>query len=678
VSADDRTAAAARAEELRRLIAHHRRRYYVDDDPEIPDAEYDLLERELDGIERRWPELVTPDSPTRRVGGAVGPGLAPVHHPSPLLSLDNAYDAGELRAWEERLIRAAGGPPGAYVVEPKIDGLSIAVHWSAGRLARAATRGDGTTGEDVTANARAIAAIPGTLARPVGHLEARGEVFLPREAFDRLNRERAERGEPPFANPRNAAAGQLRRLDAQVTAAVGLDCHFYALAAIDGVPPRTHGEALALLGRLGLPTDPRVERCANLDEVLAYRERLVARRAELPYVIDGVVVKVDDLDVRERAGATSKFPRWAVALKYPAERARTVVRSIAVQVGRTGKLTPVAELEPVLLAGTTVARATLHNEDEVARLDVRPGDAVLIAKAGEIIPQVVQVLAEARPPDRAPFVMPERCPICGSAAVREEGEAARYCTGAACPAQLRERLLHWGSRAGMDIAGLGESLVEQLVAADRVRDVADLYALDAAAVVALERMGPRSAANLLDQIEASKGRPLDRLIHALGIRHVGQRAARVLADAFDSLGALLQAPPERLEALDEIGPKTAAALRRFAEQPENLRLIERLDAAGVSLRAAPRPAREVPAASPFLGRTVVITGTLPGRTRQELAALIERLGGRVAGSVSRTTDLVLAGAGAGSKLERARALGLRIVEPDELEQMLATMGQSGP
>jgi DNA ligase (NAD+) len=665
-----RSRALRRAAELRELIAHHRKRYYVDDDPAITDAEYDALERELVEIERRFPELVTPDSPTQRVGGAPAAEFATFQHPTPLLSLDNAYDEVELREWEGRLLRALGVQRVSYVVEPKVDGLSVAVHYRDGVLERGVTRGDGVVGEDVTANVRTIRSIPMRLTRPVASLEARGEVFLPRRRFERLNAERAAAGEPPFANPRNAAAGQLRRLDSRITAGVGLDCFFYALAASTAGLPATQTATWAHLRDLGLRTNPRNEPCEDLAGVLDYYARLSRDRAGLDYEIDGVVVKVDALALREAAGATAKFPRGAVAFKYPAQQATTRVARIVVQVGRTGKLTPVAELEPVSLAGTTVSRATLHNEDEVQRRDVRPGDVVRIEKAGEIIPQVVRVVASERRDGSEPFAMPERCPVCGAAAVREPGEVARYCTGAACPAQRRERILHYASRGGMDIRGLGEALVEQLVASGAIHDVADLYTLAPEPLAGLERMGAKSAANLLEQIAASRRRPLHRLIFALGIRHVGARVARILADAFGSMERLSAATAEELEAVEEIGPKIAAAVRHFAEQPGNVELIRRLRDAGVEMRSAvPAPARRAVPSS-FAGKTVVLTGTLPHRSRAEAAALIESAGARVATSVSRSTDLVVAGRDAGAKLAQARALGIEVIDAEEFERRL--------
>jgi DNA ligase (NAD+) len=660
-----------RAAELKELIAHHRKLYYVDNDPEISDEEYDRLERELREIEQAHPELVTFDSPTRRVGGEPAEGFETFAHATPLLSLDNVYNEQELQEWQQRLLRAVGKEMTGYVVEPKIDGLSIAVHYKDGILMRGVTRGDGRIGEDVTANVRTIRSIPLRLTRPVASLEARGEVFMPRRAFEELNRARIEQGEQPFANPRNAAAGAVRLLDPRITAARRLDCYFYALPAIAGDAPATHEEGLARLRDLGLRTNPLNEACADLSGVMARFEALQALRDSLDYEIDGVVVKVNDVELQAKAGATSKFPRWAVAMKYPAQQATTRVLSITVQVGRTGKLTPVADLEPVPLAGTTVARATLHNEDEVSRKDVRVGDSVLIEKAGEIIPQVVKVVISKRVPGAESFEMPDSCPVCGSRAVREEGEAARYCSGASCPAQLRERLLHFASRAAMDIQGLGVALVDQLCEQGMVRDAADLYNLNRQELMALERMGEKSADNLLAQIEASKQRPLHNLLFALGIRHVGERAASILAAELRSVEALASTEPDKLVELDEIGPKTAAAVSHFFDQPHNRELVERLSNAGLTLKPSTTPADLADAVrSPFSGKTVVLTGALPGRSRREAKELIESLGGRVAGSVSRKTDLVIAGEGAGSNLDKARRLGLRIISAQEFDRAL--------
>jgi len=666
---------ARRAAELRRLIEHHRHRYYVDDAPEISDAEYDALERELSALEAAHPELSTPNSPTQRVGGEASALFAPFRHKTPLLSLDNAYSDDELRAWSARLARALGSEPRGFVVEPKVDGLSMAVHFRDGALERGVTRGDGVVGEDVTQNTRAIASIPEQLSRPVPFLEARGEVFMPRAAFRELNRRREEAGEPAFANPRNAASGAVRMKDATNTAERSLACFFYVLAEVTGVDaPPTHHGGLDLLRRLGLPVNPLNVRCETLDQARDAIASLRARRDDLPYQIDGAVVKLDDLALQAEAGVTSKFPRWAVAFKYPAEQATTIVRAIAAQVGRTGALTPVAELEPVVLAGTTVSRATLHNEDEVVRKDVRAGDTVLIEKAGEIIPQVVKVILERRPADAARFVLPSACPSCGTAVVREEDEVASRCPNPDCPAKRREAMLHFASRPGMDIQGLGDALVDQLLARGLVRDFDSIYALDAGTLAGLERMGAKSAANVIAEIEESKSRPLHRLLFALGLRHVGERAAKVLAARFGTMEAIAAADLDTLLAVPEVGPKTAASVRAFFDTAAAAALVKRLAASGVRMTAEKAQARSAET-SPLAGKTIVLTGTIPGLSREEAKARIERLGGRVAASVSKRTDLVIAGDDAGSKLEKARELGIEIRGPREIEALLAAAAE---
>ena len=662
--------ATERALALRREIAVHRKRYYVDNDPDVSDAAYDALERELVEVETAYPELITPDSPTQRVGGEPSESFSTFEHRTPLLSLDNAYGAADLRDWETRLLRTLDeGQTPTYMVEPKVDGLSVAVHFEGGGLRRGVTRGDGTVGEDVTSNVRTIRSIP--LELPDGEtrdLEARGEVFLPRSVFAEHNRAREAAGEPAFANPRNAAAGALRMLDPRITAERKLDCFFYDVARWGGQERATHEETFTLLRRLGLRTNPLNRVCASIDEVVEAFDELGELRDTLDYEIDGLVVKVNELPLRDIAGTTSKFPRWAIAVKYPAQQATTRVLRIAVQVGRTGKLTPVAELEPVQLAGTTVSRATLHNEDEVERKDVREGDTVFVEKAGEIIPQVVKTVPAKRPSGAKRYRFPVNCPVCGADAVREEGEVARYCTNVACPAQLREKLLHFAGRGGMDIQGLGESLVDQLLEKGLVSDVTGIYGLTAEALVELERMGEKSATNLIDEIERSRDRPLSRLLFGLGIRHVGARAARLLASRVGSIDALATADPEQLEELDEIGPKTAHAVTRFFAWPANRELVERLRAAGVRTEATEEelaPVARSVEGSPFSGKTVVLTGALPGIPRSAAKARIEALGGKVSGSVSKKTDLLVAGEEAGSKRAKAESLGVTIMDADE-------------
>lgn len=664
---------AARAAELREQIAYHRKRYYVDDDPELADAEYDALERELREIETAHPELVTPDSPSLRVGGEPAEGFETFSHRTRMLSLDNAFGIDELREWSKRLDKALGDRPVTYSVEAKVDGFSLACHYEDGLFVRGVTRGDGQVGEDVTPNVRTIQSIPLRLIDAPKRVEARGEAFMPKSAFRDLNEKRAKDGLSLFANPRNAAAGAVRMLDARAVAERELDCFFYELTAIepDRLPP-THGEALERARSMGLRTNPLNEICDDLDGVIDFYERLQDKRPKLDYEIDGVVVKVNELDARDEAGETSKFPRWAVAIKYPAEQATTIVRDIVIQVGRTGKLTPVAELEPVQLAGTTVSRATLHNEDEIERKDVRKQDTVFVEKAGEIIPQVVKVVTARRPKGTRRFKMPENCPSCGTEAVRLEGEVARYCTNAACPAQLRERILHFAGRGGLDVQGLGTSLVDQLLAAGLVTDVSDLYRLTKEQLAGLERMGEQSARNLLDELERSKQQPLSRLLFALGIRHVGDRGGKLLANKLGSLKAIGEADAEQLEAIDEIGPKIAQAVVEWFAHDEHRQLIDRLKQAGLDPREEVATVSED---SPFFGKTVVLTGTLTELKRSEAKARIEALGGRVSGSVSKKTDLLVAGESAGSKLTKAEELGIEVIDEAGLLARLEESGQ---
>ena len=655
--------AAARAAELRRLIERARHQYYVDNAPDLSDAEYDALENELKAIEAAHPEVVTPDSPTQRVGGSASELFASVRHASPLLSLDNAYGREELAAWATRLQRAIGIEPRGFVVEPKIDGFSIALRYRDGRFERAVTRGDGLVGEDVTANVRTIATIPKRLEERA-NVEVRGEVFMPRQAFQELNARREAEGQPTFANPRNSAAGSVRIKDAQITAGRALEAYFYALLPA----VRSQHETLERLRALGLATNPANRLCLTLEEVQEAIDAIEAGRHDFPYEIDGAVVKLDDARLQEEAGATSKFPRWAIAYKFPAEQATTTVRGITVHVGRTGVLTPVADLAPVVLAGTTVRSAGLHNEEEVARKDVRVGDTVLIEKAGEIIPQVVRVVLSERPAGAVPFALPSACPVCRTPVVREEGEVASRCPNVLCPAKRREALLHFASRTGMDIQGLGEALVDQLVARGLVSDVADVYGLDAETLAGLERMGKKSAANLLAEIDASKSRPLHRVLYALGLRHVGARAARVLARRFGTMGALADAPLDVLLDVHEIGPKTAESVRGFFDAPVHRTLVERLAAAGVAMTGEAAPA--LLEHRTLEGKSVVLTGTLPTMSREQARAHIEALGGRVASSVSKKTDLVVAGEAAGGKLDKARELGIPVIGEEELARLL--------
>jgi len=668
-----REKAEKRIAALREQIRRHEHLYYALNRPEISDQAYDALERELRDLEAAFPDLVTPDSPTQRVGERPSEEFPAFVHRAPMLSLDNTYSEEELREFEERIFRVVGKQEIAYTAELKIDGLSMALHYEDGRLARAVTRGDGVRGDDVTPNARAIRAIPLVLRGDdvPRELEARGEVYLPRTRFEAINREREEAEEEPFANPRNAAAGTMKSLDARVVASRGLDVFLYAIAHVKGAAPRSQGEALERLRSWGLRTNPASRRCRGLEEVLAFVEEWREKREGLEYEIDGVVVKVDDFALQQELGFTSKFPRWAIAYKYPAAQAATVVEAIEVQVGRTGKLTPVAHLAPVALAGATVSRATLHNEEEIARKDVRVGDTVLIERGGEVIPKVVRVVEDRRPEGARPWTPPERCPVCGTPAVKAEGEVDRRCPNASCPAQIEERLKHFSRREAMDIEGLGDVLVHELLEKGLVRDFADLYALrfeDLAPLFAPKAKKGESlgAKNLLAAIDASRSRELRRLLFGLGIRFVGERAAMLLARHFRSLDALGEASVEAIDDIYEIGPVVAESVHQWFRDPANRRLVERLEAAG--LRIEEQSAG--PASLSFQGMQFVLTGTLDTMTRDEAKAAIEGRGGRVTSSVSKKTSVVVAGRDAGSKLDKAKELGVKTIDEAEFREKL--------
>jgi DNA ligase (NAD+) len=651
-------------------VRRHEHLYYVLDQPEIADAEYDRLERELRELEAQFPELVTPDSPTQRVGEKPSESFPTRQHRLPMLSLDNTYNEEELREFEKRIFRQVGERPMDYVAEPKIDGLSMALHYENGRLVRGVTRGDGVRGDDVTPNVRTIKAVPLTLSGEdvPTRLEVRGEVFLPRSRFDAINREREEREEEPFANPRNVASGTMKSLDARVVAGRGLRIYVYSVAQAEGVAIRSQWEALEKMRGWGLRTHPDARLCHGLDAVLAFCAEWQQRRDELEYDIDGVVVKVDSLALQQELGATSKFPRWAIAYKYPARQASTVVRAIEVYVGRTGKFTPVAHLDPVPLAGSTVGRATLHNEEEVARKDVRVGDTILIEKGGDVIPKVVKVIDAKRPEGTVPWSPPETCPVCGTQAVKPEGEVDRRCPNASCPAQIEQRLRHYAGRNAMDIEGLGDVLVHQLVEKGLVRDFADLYRLTLDDLVGLERMAEKSGQNLLAEIEASKNRELRRLLFGLGIRFVGERAAMLLGRHFGSVGALATAPVEEIEAIYEIGPVVARSVRDWLDHEENRRVVARLQEAGVRTEEA-TAASGTP--QTLKGQQFVLTGALEHMTRDEAKAAIEARGGRVTSSVSKKTTAVVVGKDPGSKAEKAAELGVRLLTEDELATLLA-------
>ncbi len=653
-----------RIEALREQIHRHNYLYYTENRPEITDAEYDRLWRELVALEDAHPELVTPDSPTQAPGGKVAEHFAPVEHLVAMLSLDNAMAPEDLTEFEARLKRALPGIVPSYVCEPKIDGLGVALLYERGRFVRGATRGDGRVGEDITQNLRTIKSIPARLSGPLEkatRLEVRGEVYMPREQFARLNAGLEEAGQPVFANPRNAAAGAVRQKDPGITAARPLEIFLYHVSVLEPSGFGSQWERLEALKASGFRVNPRSERAADLEAVQAYCRRIEAERDALGYDADGVVVKVDDLEQQRRLGATAHHPRWAIAYKFAARQATTRVVSITINVGKSGALTPTAQLEPVELAGVTVSNVSLHNEDEVRRKDVRVGDTVLIERAGDVIPYLVQVVTSKRPdPAPEPFHMPTHCPACGGAALRVEGEAVWRCTNTACPAQLKERLFHWGSRRAMDIEGLGGVIVGQLVDRGLVKDFADLYGLSVETLAELERMGKKSAENLHRGLEASKRRGLSRLLNALGIRMVGERAAQLLAARFGSMERLLAASEADISQIYGLGPHIARAVTAFFTEPRNRATLERLTAAGVSM--VEEGHTEGP--KPLDGKVLVLTGGLATLSRDQAKDLIIRLGGRVTGSVSKKTDYVVVGEDAGSKAEDAKRLGVATLDED--------------
>ena len=654
--------------ELRRQLHEHNHRYYVLDEPLISDAEYDSLYRRLVELENAYPHLVTADSPTRRVGGAVSAGFERVAHLTPMLSLANAFSADDLRAFDSRIRSGLPEHAPEYVVELKIDGLALNLIYTDGTLSKAATRGDGVHGEDVTANVRTIMSVPLVLqgsAPPL--IEVRGEAYMPRREFDRLNEERRRSGEALFANPRNAAAGSLRQLDPRITAERSLDIFVYGINAGENSTLATHFDTLEYLRTLGFKVNPHSRLCRSMDEVIEYCASWSDERHRLPYQIDGLVIKLNSLAGQRQLGSTAKDPRWAIAFKFPAEQAMTVVEDIFVRVGRTGVITPTAVLTPVSLAGTTVSRATLHNEDYIREKDIRIGDTVIVHKAGDIIPEVLSVVTEKRRGREIPFAMPALCPECGSPTFRASGEAARKCVNASCPALNREGLIHFVSRDAMNIDGLGEAIISSLVDAGLVADAADLYRLTLEDLVTMERMGPKSAQNLLDAIAASREAGLARLLFALGIRFVGAKAAGTLARHFGSMDAIWQATADDLTALEEIGPRIADSVTEYFSRSATARLLAKLQEAGVSMTSQQMPQ----GTGALSGKTFVLTGTLPTLNRNEAAALIERHGGKISSSVSKKTDYVVAGDEAGSKLDKARQLGLTVIDEEGLRNLLA-------
>lgn len=680
----DHETAARRVEELKATLLHHNRRYYQLDDPEITDAEYDGLMRELQALEAEFPSLALPDSPTQRVGAPPLDKFASVAHLTPMLSLANAFSAEEIREFDRRCRRFLGSEETLrYIVEPKLDGLAVNLVYQRGALVIGSTRGDGAVGEDVTLNLRTIPAIPLVIPSrndnaPVGtivpivpeRIEVRGEVCMEREAFRSLNSRRKAEGETPFANPRNAAAGSLRQLDSRVTAKRPLTMFCYALGAAQGTPFRTQHEVLQALASWGFMVNDLIKPAADIEECIRYYHHIGEIRAGLPYEIDGIVIKVDDLSLQERLGSVARSPRWAVACKFAAIGGQTIIEEIIVQVGRTGVLTPVAVMRPVRVGGVMVSRATLHNQDEIDRKDIRIGDTVMVQRAGDVIPEVVEVVKSLRTGEEKFFVMPELCPECGSRIVRLEGEAAHRCIGMACPAQIRERIAHFASRGALDIEGLGEKMVTQLVTSGLIADPADLFFLTKEQLLGLERMADKSAANLIAAIDRSKTPSLDRLIYALGIRHVGEQTAKRLASTYGTLAALAAASRGELEKIRDIGPEVAASITGFFREPANLRVIEKLEQAGLAPKLVSR--RQ---ATPLTGRSFVFTGTLGRMSRGEAKALVESLGGSVTAAITKATDYVVVGDAAGSKLDKARRDGIAVLDEEAFFTLTRDRGQ---
>ncbi|MEW6267291.1 MAG: NAD-dependent DNA ligase LigA [Thermodesulfobacteriota bacterium] len=663
-----------RAEELRSEIERHNRLYYQQDAPEISDAEYDALYQELKDIEAAFPEMITPDSPTRRVGAEPVESFTPVEHATPMLSLENAFSPAEAIEFDARIKRFLGSnQPITYLAEPKIDGLAVEIIYEDGRLVQAATRGNGYIGEDVTANVKTILTVPLTLRPrkeappPPRRLEVRGEIYLPLDDFNLLNREREAEGQTVFANPRNAAAGSLRQLDSRLTAKRPLTMFCYAVARHETLPVATQSEVLRLLRDWGFRVNPEAAVCPSLEAVLDYHQALDRKRHELNYEVDGVVIKVESLERQARLGATSRAPRWALAFKFTPPEAETRIEAIEVQVGRTGVLTPVAVMAPVKIGGVTVSRATLHNEDEIRRKDVRVGDLVIVRRAGDVIPEVASVVIEKRPEGTELFHMPSACPACGSPVIRPAGEAAHRCDNASCPAQIKEHLIHFGSKNALDIDGLGPKMVDLLVDQGLARTPADLYHLTRAQLAELPRSGEKSADNLISAIRKSKRTSLERFIHALGIRHVGQRLSRILAEHFGGLEALRRASTQELEAIHEIGPEVARSIVSYLSNPRNRDLLNRLTGPEIGLvLTAPSSAGR----GPLAGKTLVLTGALTTMTRQEATARIVAAGGRVASAVSRKTDYVVVGRDPGSKARQATELDVRMLDENGLIELL--------
>ncbi len=653
-------------EKLREEIRHHEYRYYVLNDPEIADAEFDHLIQKLEQLEKENPELITPDSPTQRVGGEPLDSFKKVNHSRPMLSLGNAFKAGDIRNFVDRVYRLTGRNDLNFIVEHKIDGLSAILTYENGRLVQGATRGNGITGEDVTANLKTIKSIPLRLRKDI-NIELRGEVFIKKEDFSKLNQRRLKKEKEPFANPRNAAAGSIRQLDPEVAARRPLDFIAYSLLELEDISKNYHSETLQLLKDLGFQIN-WYQKSNDVEEIIRICEQWTDKRESLPFEIDGIVIKVDDLNLREEIGATSKSPRWAVAFKFPAQQKTSIVKDIIISVGRTGALTPTADLKPVEIDGSTVSRATLHNEDEVKRKDVRIGDHVLVQKAGDVIPEIVKVIKEKRTGEEKEFEMPDRCPECEGTVVREEGEAVTRCINVtSCPAQRREGIIHFVSRNAMNIEGVGPSLIDQLLKNDLVEDYADLYYLKEEDLLPLERMAERSADNVITAIEESKERPLFRVIFALGIRHVGQNVARILTGIYDNIDQLSEAKIEELEAIDEIGPAIAESIVSFFQEEHNLRVVKKLRQAGVKLK---KDKDQEGKKEKLDGTRFVFTGSLDSFTRSEAQEKVIKAGGNVTSSVSKKTDYVVAGENPGSKLSKAQKLGVKVLNEKQFKDII--------
>ena len=652
-------------EDIRNLLRHHERQYYVLDQPEISDSEYDRLMRELQELEKAHPEFESPDSPTRRVGGKAREGFVKVPHSSPMLSLDNALDEDELRGFDRRVREGLKDEPLSYVAELKMDGLSLAVRYREGQFVQALTRGDGSIGEEVTENARTIRSLPLSVTNAFPDFEVRGETVMNRAAFERLNAEREAQSLNWFANPRNAAAGSLRVLEPAVTASRRLEFYAYYLLVDGNFAMDSHWESLEWLTAHHFKVNPKRRRCETIDEVIAFCSEWENQREKLPYEIDGVVVKVDNIAQQRKLGFTAKAPRWAIAFKYAARQAATTVEDIGVQVGRTGALTPVAHLRPVVVGGVTVARATLHNEDEIERLQLKIGDTVIVERSGDVIPKIVRVKTQGS--YRKPFVMPKQCPVCGGKVVREEGESASRCINTNCPARLKESLLHFASRSVMNIDGFGDAVVDQLVDRGMVSSVADIYTLTAETLLLLDRLGPKSVANLMRNIERSRKNPLPRVIQALGIRFVGERTSIQLAEEFGSLTKIMDAGPEELQTAGEVGPKIADSIVLFFKETRNRELVERLRLSGLQFE---HEVKKRKAAGPLAGMIFVLTGTLSKLTREDAKLRVEALGGKVSTSVSKKTTFVVAGEEAGSKLDRAVELDIPILNETRFISMI--------